>query len=69
MDCNFDTLFNVHLQEILYEAEKDHALAFIRKAQLNQHELVQLKLPHQLIGLEIPLQDCAISPSFSHSPL
>jgi hypothetical protein len=69
MNNNFDTFVKEHLQEILCEAEKDHALAFIRKTRPNQHKRAQLKLPRQSVGPEIQLQDCAVSPSFSHSHL
>jgi hypothetical protein len=69
MNHNFDIFVKEHLQEIFYEAEKDHALAFMRKARINSHNQAQLKLPHQLPVPEIPLQDCAVSPSFSQSHL
>jgi len=69
MNHNFDIFVKEHLQEILCEAEKDHALAFIRKGHINSHKRAQLKLARQLTVPEIPLQDCAVSPSFSHNHL
>jgi hypothetical protein len=67
MNHNFDIFVKEHLQEILCEAEKDHALAFIRKVRINSHKRVKLKLSHQLTVSEIMLQDCAVSPGFSES--
>ena len=69
MGHNFDTFVKEHLQEILCEAEKDHALAFIRKTRPNQHKRAQLKLPSQSIVPESQLQDLAVSHSFSQSHL
>lgn len=69
MKHDFDIFVKEHLQEILCEAEKEHALDFIRKAHINTHKRAQLILPRQLTAPEIPLQDCAVSPSFSHSRL
>ena len=67
MNHNFDTFVKEHLQEVLCEAEKDHALAFMRKARGHSHKQAQMKLPHQLVVPELPVQDCAISSSFTES--
>jgi hypothetical protein len=69
MNHNFDIFVKEHLQGILCEAEKDHALAFIRKVRINSHKQAQLNLPCQFTVPEIPLQDCAVSPSLSKSHL
>ncbi len=69
MNHNFDIFIKAHLQEILCEAEKEHALAFMRKARINSHKRAQLKQARQLTVSEIPLQDCAVSPNFSQSRL
>jgi hypothetical protein len=67
MNQNFDNFVKEHLQEILCEAEKEHALAFIKKAPTKTSERAQLKHPHPLTSSEILLQDCAVSPGFSKS--
>jgi hypothetical protein len=69
MNIEFDTFVKEHLQEILCEAEKEHALAQLKKPRLNYHKRIQLTLSRKLISVDIRLQDCAISPSFSHSQL
>jgi hypothetical protein len=62
-----DTLVKEHLQEILCEAEKNHALSLLHIDHLNQHHPTALKTHRQLESPEIRLQDCAISPSYSDS--
>ena len=69
MNHNFDIFVKEHLQEILCEAEKEHALAFIRKVRIISHKQTQLKLTNQFEVSEVTLQDCAVSPSFSKSHL
>ena len=69
MDHNFDIFVKEHLQAILCEVEKDHALAFIRKARVNSYMHSRLKLPRHLVVPDIPLQDCTVSSSFSESHL
>jgi hypothetical protein len=69
MNHNFDIFVKDHLQEILCEAEKELALAFIRKVRIISHKQAQLKLTNQFEVSEVPLQDCAVSPSFSKSHL
>lgn len=69
MNRNFDIFIKDHLQEVLCEAEKAHALAFLRKDSINAHQGAQLKLQHPLTVPEIPLQDCAASHSLSQSHL
>jgi hypothetical protein len=69
MNNNFDTFVKEHLEGIICEAEKDHALDFIRKAHLSQHERTHLNMQRQSVGPEIQLKDCVVSSSFSHSRL
>jgi hypothetical protein len=69
MNNNFDSFIKEHLQDILCEAEKNHALASIRKMHIKTHKWPQLKLPHHSTIPEIPLQDCAVSNSYSQSHL
>jgi len=67
MVCDFDTFIKEHLQEILCEAEKKHALALLDKDHLNQHHPTALKTHRRLESPEVRLQDCTISPSYSDS--
>ena len=69
MNQNFDIFVKEHLQEILCQVEKEHALALIRKAHEEARIPASLNLPHHLHVYETQLQDCAISPSFSHNHL
>lgn len=65
MNRDFDILVKEHLQEILCEAEKNHALSLIKTTSFTHHKRVQLQLFRQRLVIEIQLQDCIISPSLS----
>lgn len=69
MNRDFDLFVKEHLQEVVCEVEKNHALAILRRARLDQHKRFQLKLPRMMDIPEIQLQDCAISTSLSHNQL
>ncbi len=64
---DFDTFIKEHLQEVLCEAAKNHALSLLHKNHLNQHRPTALKTHRQLESPKVRLQDCAISPSYSDS--
>lgn len=70
MNHYFDDYIQDHLQDMLCEAEKNHALAIMKKADSKPLPQVQLKLSHVMPAEEeIQLQDCAISASFSSGQL
>lgn len=66
---DFDVFVEEHLQEVLCQAEKEQALTFVRKASAAMHASVRPEPLHYPDTTEIQLQDCAISPSFSHNHL
>ncbi len=69
MKHDFDTFVKEHLQEMLCQAEKEQSLVVIRKIQAHRHGKVQTKRTRFTSLAPLPLQDCAISPSFSQSRL
>jgi hypothetical protein len=69
MNHDFDTFVKEHLQDVLCMIEKEYALAAIRKSYSNSRKRKEVDLTSQLCFPETQLQDCAISPSFSHNHL
>jgi hypothetical protein len=69
MDHNFDVFVKEHLQEILCEAEKNHALSLLKAPRSDRPKQKHLKQAQMLMASDIQLQDCAVSPSFSQSHL
>lgn len=69
MNHDFDTFVKQHLEEILCQAEKEHSLAMIRKLQIHRHNSVKHSLLDHIQPHEVQVQDCAVSPNFSHSHL
>ncbi|OGO31385.1 MAG: hypothetical protein A2136_03015 [Chloroflexi bacterium RBG_16_54_11] len=70
MNHDFDTFVKEHLQDILCEAEKERALASIKKVHKSRRMRIQLRIPPPITVPEVQLQDCAVSavsPSFSQS--
>ncbi len=59
MNHDFDTFVKEHLQDILCEAEKEHALASLKKVHKSRSMRLQLKIPHPLNLPDVQLQDCA----------
>ena len=69
MDHNFDIFVKDHLADILCQAEKEQALARLRKARTESHKTDQPKLDPRSIIQPAQLQDCAVSPGFSYNHL
>ncbi len=69
MNRDFDVFVKEHLQDILCQVEKDQALAKIKPARVTHHAALQHKHSHHPQVAHPELQDCAISPSFSHNKL
>ena len=69
MNHDFDVFVKDHLQAVLCQAEKEHALSSIRKTHVDAYKSPQRKSPHHHANPVIQLQDCAISPSFSNNHL
>ncbi len=69
MNRDFDVFIKEHLQDILCQVEKDRALAKIKQARVRHQEAMEHKHSHHPLVANPELQDCAISPSFSHNHL
>ncbi len=65
MNYKFETYIHEHMEEMLCQAEKEHALAQLRKAQNHHHEPMRQHQARRSPAQEIKFQDCAIAPDFS----
>lgn len=69
MNHDFDDFVKQHLQDILCQFEKEHTLEMMRKTRIHRHKSVNHAQHHSIHTHEVQVQDCAISPSLSHSHL
>lgn len=69
MDHDFDIFVKQHLEDIFCQAVKERALAQMREVRKHTHRYTSLKLHRHIQSPIAQLQDCAISPTFSHNHL
>lgn len=65
MNYEFESYIHEHMQEMLCQAEKEHALSGLRRAQNHHDDLMLQNQSRRLPVEDVKFQDCAIAPDFS----
>ncbi len=73
MNQYFEPFIKDHLNDILCQVERDHALKFLLRPRVEKHKVDAHRHPHAHTHhtslSDVELQDCAISPTVSISHL